>query len=177
MTHYDYKVFKACNDKYKGIGQAQATIETVDLKNGVCRIAYYGYPSPVTTTESIQNFVERYIKSTMGLPYITNPSKIKTWKGFYSFTLNEETAHDIDYMLLGLREQYADITKGMGAVRNGLTFNLQRCGKEIVFSGMMSSDIPFRTKKFSINGKDIESLKNEIKAWLFDTFDGIVNIC
>ena len=128
MAQYDYNVFKACNEKYNMYGQAHVKIESVDMKKGVCQLVYYGYPSVAKTVESIQNLVERYIKSTTALPYITNPSKIKTWKGFYSFVLNDETAQEIDYMLLGLREQYADITKGMGAVKNGLKFELQRKG-------------------------------------------------
>ena len=177
MAQYDYKVFKACNDKYNMYGQAQVKIVSVDMKKGICQLVYYGYPSTVQTTESIQNLVERYIRSTTQLPYITNPSKIKTWKGFYSFTLNDESAQEIDYMLKGIKEQYEDITEGIGAVKGGLTFNLQRKGTKIVFSGMMSSDIPFKIKEFSINGKDMDTLRNEIKAYLFDTMDGIVNIC
>ena len=177
MAQYDFNVFKACNNKYKSYGGSEAKIDAVDMKNGVCQVIYYGYPSTAKITESIQNLVERYIRSTSQLPYITNPSKIKTWKGFHSFTFNDESAHEIDYMLIGIKEQYKDITEGIGAVKGGLTFNLQRKGTKIVFSGMMSSDIPFRVKEFSIGGKDIDTIRNEIKAYLFDTMDGIVNLC
>lgn len=41
---------------------------------------------------------------------------------------------------------------------------------------MMSSEIPFKTKEFTVKDKEIEVLKNEIKSYLFDTFDAIVNI-
>ena len=78
--------------------------------------------------------------------------------------------------MVEIREQYADITEGIGAVKRGLTFNLQRKGKKVVFSGMMSSEIPFKTKEFTVKDKEIEVLKNEIKSYLFDTFDAIVNI-
>ncbi len=178
MAQYDFNVFKACNNKYKGYGRSEARIDAVDMRNGVCQITYFGcYQNKSVVTESIQNLVERYIKSTTQLPYITNPSKIKTWRGFHSFTFNDESAHEIDYMLIGIKEQYKDITEGIGAVKGGLTFNLQRKGMKIVFSGMMSSDIPFRVKEFSIGGKDIDTIRNEIKAYLFDTMDGIVNLC
>ena len=57
-----------------------------------------------------------------------------------------------------------------------LVFSILFYGKKVVFSGMMSSEIPFKTKEFTVKDKEIEVLKNEIKSYLFDTFDAIVNI-
>ena len=176
MTHYDYKVFKACNDKYNMYGQARATIQSVDLKAGTCVLLWLINGTTVKETMAIDNLVEKYIKTTMALPYLTKPRKIKNWKGFYSFVLNDETRDEINYMLIGIKEQYSDIVKGIGAYKNGLIFELSLKDKDIVFAGMMSSDIPFKTKKFSLYGKTVDELRYEIKSYLFDTLDGIVNV-
>lgn len=131
MAKYDYNVFKACNDKYKGYGRPEMRIKSVDMKNGVCQVLEYGcYGNTVITTESIESLVERYISSTnvFVLPFITNPSKLKQWSGFSKLDLNEQTLNEIDALLVEIREQYADITEGIGAVKRGLTFNLQRKG-------------------------------------------------
>ena len=101
------------------------------MKNGVCQVLEYGcYGNTVITTESIESLVERYISSTnvFVLPFITNPSKLKQWSGFSKLDLNEQTLNEIDALLVEIREQYADITEGIGAVKRGLTFNLQRKG-------------------------------------------------
>jgi len=179
MAQYDYEVFKACNDKHKGYGHASVKIEFVDMKLGLCQLVQYGFDNTVNSERlTIEELVKRYITFKSGLPYIANPSKIKAWKGFNKFDLdNKDAFNKIDDMLIGIKEQYTDIVEGIGAVKRGLTFELKRKGNKVVFSGMMSSEIPFKVKEFSIMNKDMAALRDEIKSYLFDTLDGIVNIC
>jgi hypothetical protein len=40
----------------------------------------------------------------------------------------------------------------------------------------MNKYIPFKEQKFSCVNKTIDSLRDEIKSWLFDTLDGYVNL-
>ncbi len=177
MGQYDFNVFKVCNNKYKGYGCAETKIVSVNNKTGICKLARRVYGQTVEEEIAIETLVKRYITSTFTLPYITNPSAIKTWKGFQTFSFDDINTKDIEYMLLGIREQYSDIVQGIGATKHGLTFNLKLKGKVVEFSGMMSSDIPFKQKEFKVYGKSIDSLQNEIKSYLFDTIDGIVNVC
>ena len=176
MAQYDYNVFKACNNKYKTYGCVKTTIVSVNNKAGICKLNWTVYGQLKEEDISIETLVKRYITSNFTLPYITNPSAIKTWKGFHTFRFDESIKKDIEYMLLGVREQYTDIVQGIGAVKHGLTYNLKLNDNVVEFSGMMASDIPFKKKTFKIEGKSIESLENEIKSYLFDTLDGIVNV-
>ena len=174
---YDFDIFKACNNKYNIYGRVDLRIEHVNNKAGICTIVYNVYGVIKREDIAIETLVKRYISSTSQLPYITNPSAIKNWNGFQTFRLDDTSKKDINYMLIGLREQYTDIVKGLGAIKNGLSFDLRLNNNVVEFSGMMSNDIPFKTKVFTIYGKSIDCLKDEIKSYLFDTLDGIVNIC
>ena len=177
MAQYDFETFKACNKKNNSYDRMNLRIEHVNNKTGICTIAYNVYGFIKREDIAIETLVKRYISSTSQLPYITNPSAIRTWKGFQTFRLDNSIRQEVDYMLLGIREQYTDIVQGIGAARNGLIFELKLNDKFIEFSGMMSNEIPFKKKLFQIEGKSMESLKNEIKAYLFDTIGGIVNLC
>lgn len=175
---YDFNIFKACNNKYNISGHENLRIESVNNRLGICTISYsIGYCQMKSKDIAIETLVRRYINSTSQLPYITNPSAIKTWKGFQTFRLDDISKKDIEYMLIGLIEQYTDIVKGLGAIKNGLIFDLKLNGKVVEFSGMMSNEIPFKKKVFKIDDKSIDCLKDEIKSYLFDTLDGIVNLC
>ena len=175
---YDFDIFKECNKKYNIYGNANLRIESVDNRLGICKVSYSIEDIKGRSEEiAIETLVRRYINSTSQLPYITNPSAIKTWKGFQTFRLDDISKKDINYMIIGLREQYTDIVKGLGAIKNGLSFDLRLNNNVVEFSGMMSNEIPFKKKVFKIEGKNIDCLKDEIKSYLFDTLDGIVNIC
>lgn len=182
MNYYNYEVFKACNNKNKKYGCAECTITNVDLKSGVCTLLYYedngtGRCVPKPHNEYVETVVERYIKSTFTLPYITNPSKLKTWKGFRTFTFESVPKEDVAYMLLGVKEQYNDITKAMRADKMGLSYKLEVLPNgDVQLSGMMKRDIPFKVKVFYNKNKTLAELKSEIVCYLFDTLDGIANL-
>ena len=128
MTQYDFEVFKACNKKNNSYDRMDLHIEHVNNKTGICTIAYSVYGIVKREEIAIETLVKRYISSTSQLPYITNPSAIRTWKGFQTFRLDDSIRQEVDYMLLGIREQYTDIVQGIGATRNGLIFEVKLHG-------------------------------------------------
>ena len=93
---YAFDIFKACNNKYNIYGRVDLRIEHVNNKAGICTIAYNVYGVIKREDIAIETLVKRYITSNSQLPYISNPSAIRTWKGFQTFRFDDSDRQEIE---------------------------------------------------------------------------------
>ena len=175
VTHYTYDVFKACVNKHKGYGAAEVRICHVDMKKGICVVEQLGLGCKKYPTK-IEQLVKEYIHNTTSMPYLTNPSAIKTWSGWANhFHFPEIPSQELQSLANRLTERYFDIVNGLGKNTDKFYFEIKAVEKGITFSGTLPTGTPFKTKLFNADGKTLEGLEQEIKAYLFDTFDAIAS--
>jgi hypothetical protein len=175
ITNYTYDVFKACVNKHKGYGTAEVRIRHVDMKKGICEVEQLGFGGKKYITK-IEQLVKEYITSTTSMPYLTNPSAIKSWSGWADrFHFEEIPSQKLQALANALTERYFEIVNGIGFNNDKFYFELKVVSKGITFSGVLPTGTPFKEKFFSANGKTLETLDQEIRAYLFDTFDAMVN--
>lgn len=113
-------------------------------------------------------------------PYIRKDGEINTRQSYYTVG-NEQNKKPSIFVLQEkidmVSEQYRDIVErlGYGAEEYAWKITYDVNEEVIVFSGKIDT-INMKTHFISIRGKEVDAIIDELKSWLFNTLDTIVNV-